>query len=73
MAQSPPFTEFDALRFLTLAQPDIYAKGGDYTVDTINQPERLLVESTGGKVVVLAGVPGKSPTKTIAGLARISK
>src|ERR1041384_3285881 len=66
------FTEFDAIRFLTLAEPSIYVKGGDYTIDTINQPERRLVESIGGKVVVLAGVPGKSTTAMITGLARIS-
>jgi rfaE bifunctional protein nucleotidyltransferase chain/domain len=59
------FTEFDAIRFLTFAAPDIYAKGGDYTIDTINQPERRLVESMGGKVVVLAGVPGKSTSVTL--------
>jgi rfaE bifunctional protein nucleotidyltransferase chain/domain len=56
------FHEPDALRFLSLVRPEIYAKGGDYTIDTINQPERHLVEQMGGKVVVLGGVPGKSTT-----------
>jgi rfaE bifunctional protein nucleotidyltransferase chain/domain len=56
------FQEPNAMRLLTLVQPDIYAKGGDYTIDTINQEERRLVESLGGKVVVLGGVPGKSTT-----------
>jgi bifunctional ADP-heptose synthase (sugar kinase/adenylyltransferase) len=51
-------------------QPDIYAKGGDYTIDTIDQEERRLVEQLGGKVVVLPVVPGKSTT---ALLERISK
>jgi len=64
------FSERTALRFLTTAQPDIYAKGGDYTIDTINQEERRLVESFGGKVVVIAGVPGQSTT---AILEKISK
>jgi rfaE bifunctional protein nucleotidyltransferase chain/domain len=54
------FTDRTALRFLSTIQPDVYVKGGDYTVDTINQEERRLVEQLGGKVVVLAGVPGKS-------------
>lgn len=54
------FGDRTALRFLSTIQPDIYVKGGDYTVDTINQEERRLVEQLGGKVVVLAGVPGKS-------------
>jgi bifunctional ADP-heptose synthase (sugar kinase/adenylyltransferase) len=29
-------------------------------VDTINQEERRFVEAAGGRVAVLAGVPGKS-------------
>src|SRR6185436_5621743 len=29
------FREATALRFLETVQPDIYAKGGDYTLDTI--------------------------------------
>src|ERR1700744_4337821 len=30
------FPEQDARAFLQLVQPDIYVKGGDYTIDTIN-------------------------------------
>ena len=56
------FTDRTALRFLTAVQPDVYVKGGDYSIDTINQEERHLVERMGGKVVVLAGVPGQSTT-----------
>jgi len=59
------FGEPDALEFLRVARPDLYAKGGDYTVDTINQPERRLVEAGGGQVVVLAGVAGRSTTATV--------
>jgi len=56
------FRERTALRFLETVKPDIYAKGGDYTLDTINQEERRLVEQMGGKVVVLPGAPGASTT-----------
>jgi rfaE bifunctional protein nucleotidyltransferase chain/domain len=54
------FGESDAMSFLQKVKPDLYVKGGDYTIDTIHQPERRLVERMGGRVVVLAGVPGKS-------------
>ena len=64
------FTERTALRFLSAVQPDIYVKGGDYTVDTINQEERRLVEQLGGQVVVLAGVPGKSTSGLVEKLKR---
>jgi rfaE bifunctional protein nucleotidyltransferase chain/domain len=56
------FHDLDALRFLRLVQPDIYVKGGDYTIDSINQEERRLVEQMGGEVAVIAGVPGRSTT-----------
>jgi len=64
------FGDSDALGFLSLAQPDIYAKGGDYTVETINQAERQYVERLGGRVVVLGGVPGKSTTALLHRLGR---
>jgi rfaE bifunctional protein nucleotidyltransferase chain/domain len=56
------FTERTATRFLTAAQPDVYVKGGDYTLDTLNQDERQAVESAGGRIVIIPFVPGKSTT-----------
>jgi len=56
------FPEPDALAFLRLTRPDVYAKGGDYTLETINQEERRFVESYGGRVAVVGGVPGRSTT-----------
>jgi D-beta-D-heptose 7-phosphate kinase/D-beta-D-heptose 1-phosphate adenosyltransferase len=63
------FHEANAMRLLSLVQPDVYAKGGDYTLDTINQDERRLVEQMNGKVVVLGGIPGKSTTALLQKLA----
>jgi D-glycero-beta-D-manno-heptose 1-phosphate adenylyltransferase len=65
------FTDRTALRFLSVAEPDIYVKGGDYTIDTINQEERQLVEKLGGKVMVLPVVPGKSTTSLLAKIASL--
>lgn len=59
------FPELDARHFLEAVQPDIYAKGGDYTLDTINQDERRLLESLGVKIAILSGIPGKSTTATL--------
>ncbi len=64
------FEEADALRLLAEVKPDIYAKGGDYTIDTINQPERRLIEGFGGKVVILPGVPGRSTSNVLAKIAK---
>lgn len=56
------FQEQDAVKFLQTVRPEIYVKGGDYTIDTINQDERSVIESIGGKIVILGHVPGKSTT-----------
>jgi rfaE bifunctional protein nucleotidyltransferase chain/domain len=56
------FADKTALKFLTAVRPDIYVKGGDYTLETLNQDERRAVESAGGKVVIVPFVPGKSTT-----------
>ncbi len=65
------FAEPDALRFLEQVRPEIYAKGGDYTLETINQAERRFVEGYGGQVVVVGGVPGRSTSELLrrAGVA----
>jgi rfaE bifunctional protein nucleotidyltransferase chain/domain len=65
------FKDRTAMRFLEHVQPDIYAKGGDYTIDTINQDERRLVERAGGRVAILPGVPGKSTTALVEKLSRL--
>ena len=59
------FTERDAMHLLETVQPDVYVKGGDYNIDTINQDERHLIEGQGGKVVILPGVEGRSTTAVI--------
>jgi len=65
------FAESTATRFLGHAQPDIYVKGGDYTIDTLNQDERKTVEKAGGRIVIIPFVPGKSTTATLAKIARL--
>lgn len=65
------FPEKTAVKFLAAAQPDIYAKGGDYTPDTLNQDERRAVESAGGKIVIIPFVPGKSTTALLEKISRL--
>jgi bifunctional ADP-heptose synthase (sugar kinase/adenylyltransferase) len=59
------FPEVAATRFLTLAEPDVYVKGGDYTLETLNQEERRVVESAGGRIVIVPLIPGKSTTALV--------
>lgn len=65
------FQEKHATRFLSHAQPDIYVKGGDYTLATMNQEERQIVEAAGGQIKVLPFVPGKSTTAILEKIARL--
>ncbi len=50
---------------LEALKPDVYAKGGDYTLDTIVQEERRLVEGYGGEIAIIPGVEGHSTTAII--------
>jgi rfaE bifunctional protein nucleotidyltransferase chain/domain len=65
------FTDATATKFLAAAQPDIYVKGGDYTLETLNQDERRAVESAGGKIVIVPFVPGKSTTSLLEKISRL--
>jgi rfaE bifunctional protein nucleotidyltransferase chain/domain len=64
------FSDRSAMRFLEAAEPDIYVKGGDYTLETINQEERRIVEQLGGKIIILPMVPGKSTTALLGRMSR---
>ena len=65
------FPEVRAVRFLGEAQPDIYVKGGDYTLETINQDERRAVESHGGQIVFQGFLPGRSTTGLLEKIQRL--
>ena len=57
------FDDLRATNFLQIAQPDVYVKGGDYTVDQLPAEERAIIEAQGGRVTVLGHLPGKSSTE----------
>ena len=63
------FDEKTPMPLLETLQPDIYAKGGDYTMDTIVQEERRLVESYGGRIAIIPGREGQSTTYIINKIA----
>lgn len=65
------FPERRAANFLALAQPDVYVKGGDYTIETLDKDERRVVESAGGIIRVLPIVPGRSTTELLKKIARL--
>jgi len=65
------FGEKTATRFLAGAQPDVYVKGGDYTLDTLNQDERRAVESARGEIVIIPFLREKSTTALLAKISRL--
>ena len=65
------FTEKTAAKFLERAQPDIYVKGGDYTLETLNQEELRIVEQAGGKIAIIPLMPGKSTTTLLEKIQRL--
>ena len=60
------FPEKRATRFLEVAQPDIYVKGGDYRPEDLDADEQEGVKKGGGQVKVLKLTPGKSTSAVLA-------
>jgi rfaE bifunctional protein nucleotidyltransferase chain/domain len=67
------FPEVTATAFLKLAAPDLWVKGGDYTLETLIQDERRAVESAGGKIVILPLMRGRSTTALVTQAARLGR
>ena len=65
------FPDKTALNFLATVRPDVYVKGGDYTLDTLVQEERRMLEQGGVKIVLLPVVPGKSTTALLEKITRL--
>ena len=60
------FDEPRATSLIETIRPHIYAKGGDYTVDSLNPEERGALENIGAQIEILSLVPGKSTSKTLS-------
>jgi len=58
------FDEPTADGLLALLRPAVYAKGGDYTPDSL--PEAPTVRAYGGEIAIIPFVPGRSTTNMVA-------
>ena len=59
---------FDGMRCdheLAAIAPDVYVKGGDYTLDKLDPTERAALEKAGTKIVFKPFIPGFSTTTLI--------
>jgi len=59
------FGELRVTPLLELLRPDVFVKGADYALETLDQGERRCVESYGGEIVLLPLVPSTSTTAMI--------
>lgn len=62
-----------ATRFLELAAPDIYVKGGDYNQDTLNAEERQVLQKIGAKIDIVPFERGYSTSGLLARMNKIKK
>jgi len=60
------FRELRVTDLFLAVRPQIYAKGGDYTPDTLVREEREVIEKAGSQIRILPLVPGHSTTNLIA-------
>jgi len=65
------FDEDTPAALVSAVRPDTYVKGGDYEAEAL--PERALVESYGGRVVVLEYLRGRSTSEIISRILEASR
>ena len=56
------FPELRATRFIELAMPDVYVKGGDYNSETLNAEERSALQKIGTQIDIIPFEKGYSTT-----------
>ena len=67
------FPDVRATRFLELAAPDVYVKGGDYKQDTLNAEERQVLQKIGAKIEIVRFERGYSTSDLLARLSKMKK
>ena len=63
------FPDVRATTFLRAVQPDVYAKGGDYTVASLNAEEAEALRECGAVIEIVRLVKGKSTTSLVEKIA----
>ena len=62
-----------ATEFIAAASPEIYAKGGDYTPETLNAEERAVLEKFGAEIRLIPFEAGYSTSRLLEQLQKIDK
>lgn len=64
------FSEKRLNKVISALKPDLYAKGGDYTLETMDQGEREELEECEAEIHFFELVAGKSTTNVVAEILR---
>ena len=67
------FPEARATKFLELAAPDIYVKGGDYKLETLNPEEGGVLKKIEARIEIVPLEEGYSTTDLLGRLTRLEK
>jgi rfaE bifunctional protein nucleotidyltransferase chain/domain len=67
------FPEMRAVQFILAAQPAIYAKGGDYTSETLNAEERAALQEVGAEIRIIPFEKGYSTSLLLKQLRKPGK
>ena len=59
------FQEPRVNRLVTHLKPDLYVKGGDYSIDSLDRGEVDALRSVGAEIKIVPLVPGRSTTRLI--------
>ena len=65
------FGEQTAENLIAEVKPDVYVKGGDYTLETL--PEAKIIQSYGGRVELVNLVAGRSTTNIIGKILEVKQ
>jgi rfaE bifunctional protein nucleotidyltransferase chain/domain len=60
------FPEVRATNLIAKLRPDVYVKGGDYTVESLNPEERAVLQQINCAIEFVPLLPGRSTTTTLA-------
>jgi D-beta-D-heptose 7-phosphate kinase/D-beta-D-heptose 1-phosphate adenosyltransferase len=64
------FTEDTPINLLKTIKPDVFIKGGDYTIETL--PEAPVVKAYGGTIEIMPFIPDRSTTNVITKIKGLS-
>ena len=67
------FPDLRATKFIAAANPAVYAKGGDYTSETLDAAERGLLEKLGAEIRIIPFEAGYSTSQLVEQLRKIDK